>query len=94
MSDIHLKVVPMKPRRKVPPEAKPLSVEEMVVQLADRVGKLADNQDERLEFVEKLVLGFRKELSDLMQGVQFNDARLNKTIRLADTLARKAGVPD
>lgn len=93
-SDLKLKVVPMRPKRNVPEEAKPLTVEELVGQLADQVGHLANEHEARLRFIEKLVLGFRKDLSDLHQGVNFSEARLNKTIRLANTLAIKAGIPE
>lgn len=93
MSDIKLKLLPMKPRRKVPPDAHLISVKEAIkaaILEASPDGAI----EQRLVFIEKLVLDFRKDLSDLRQGVDFNDARLNKVIRLADVLARKAGIPD
>ena len=94
MTDIQLKVVPMRSTRKVPEDAKPIDVEALVGRLADRVTKLADVQEGRLELVQKLVYGFRKDLSDLKTCLDFTEARLNRVIRLAKTLALKAGVLD
>lgn len=94
MTDIKLKVVPFKPPKKVPAEAKPIDLEALVGRLADRVTKLADGQEGRLETVQKLVYGFRKDLSDLKSGLDFTEARLNRVIRLAKTLAAHAGIPE
>lgn len=80
---LKFKVVPFKPPKKVPAEAKPLTVQQIADQMLTGINRL-----------EQMVLNFNKDLMNLRSGLDYTEARLNRVVRLTKTLAIKAGVPD
>ena len=97
-----LKLVTLKPRKAVPVGAMPLAdaIEKtgadslMLARIAEQPPAIPDELIQRIDRLEQLVLGFRKELTDFGSGLDFTEARLNRCIRLAKTLAGLAGVPE
>lgn len=97
-----LKVVALKPRKGAPMAAMPVAeaVEEVTSGAAAASGIAApapaipDELIQRIDRLQQLVLGFEKQLTDLASGLDFTEARLNRCIRLAKTLATLAGVPE
>lgn len=93
-----LKLVTMKPPKKVPADAKPIreAVDEII---ADAVGGVRKSpQVEQImasiERIERMMLHFSKDLNDLGSSIDYTEARLNRVVRLTKTLATIAGIPD
>ena len=92
----HLKLVTMKPKKQVPPDAEPLTV----AGIAEHVGAdsrqpvPADQIMASIDRLERMMLNFSKDLTDLGSGLDFTEARLNRVVRLTKTLATLAGVPE
>jgi hypothetical protein len=93
--NLKLKVVPIKPGRGVPKDAVPCkeAVSRLLTEAMEESG-VSRPMQQRLEFIERLVFGFRKDLDRLQTALDLTEVRLNKSIRLGKVLAEKAGIPD
>ena len=97
-----LKVVTLQPRKGIPSDTAPitLAVEENMAggtsaaRIAAPAPAVPDELIQRIDRLQQLVLGFEKQLTDLTSSLDFTEARLNRCIRLAKTLATLAGVPE
>lgn len=95
MTDIKLKVVPMRPKRKVPPEAQRLTASGLTEQAGANGGSpLTAEIMASIDRLERMMLNFTKDLADIGSGLNFTEARLNRVVRLTKTLATIAGIPD
>lgn len=96
-----LKLVTMKPPKKVPEGAEPLTVAGIAGQVplqTDSVLKtesvLAEQIMASIDRLERMMLNFSKDLANLGSGLDFTEARLNRVVRLTKTLATLNGIPD
>jgi len=85
----HLKLVTMKPPKKVPADAKPLTVAKIAEQVP-----LEDQIMASIDRLERMMLNFSKSLNNLGSGLDYTEARLNRVVRLTKTLATLAGIPE
>ena len=98
MDGHRLKLVTKQPPKKVPADAKPIveAVEEIMADARGGVRKPALEQQimASIDRLERMMLNFSKDLTNLGSGLDFTEARLNRVVRLTKTLATIAGVPD